>query len=154
MALAVLLLASPLIDVGALHPYQMTYFNSLVGGLEGAAGRYETDYWVSSYREAMLWIHRQSPPGRTVRVLVAGAEGDYARPAAEAYAAPGVEIVTPYQVQRDRLPRSAVDYYLATTRYGLDRGFDGPVVHTVGRRGAVFAVVKRVADVEPATPEG
>ena len=42
-----------------------------------------------------------------------------------------------------RLP-AGVDYYLATTRFGLHRNFPrSPVVHTVGRDGAIFAVVKQ-----------
>ena len=30
-----------------LHPYEYLYYNRAVGGLEGASGRYETDYWVN-----------------------------------------------------------------------------------------------------------
>ena len=30
-----------------LHPYEYLFYNSLVGGLPGAARRYETDYWVN-----------------------------------------------------------------------------------------------------------
>ena len=36
-----------------LHPYQYTYYNSLVGGTGGAAGQYETDYWLTCYKEAV-----------------------------------------------------------------------------------------------------
>ena len=36
-----------------LHPYQYLYYNPLVGGLEGAAGRYDTDYWVNIMPEAV-----------------------------------------------------------------------------------------------------
>ena len=36
-----------------------------------------------------------------------------------------------------------VDYYLATTRFGAADAFpDAPIVHTVGRGGAVFTVIK------------
>src|SRR5262249_22602212 len=30
-----------------LHPYEYLFYNSLVGGLPGAARRYDTDYWVN-----------------------------------------------------------------------------------------------------------
>ena len=33
-----------------LHPHQSVYFNSLTGGLPGADGKYETDYWGNSSR--------------------------------------------------------------------------------------------------------
>jgi hypothetical protein len=36
-----------------LHPHEYVYFNRLVGGLPGAYGRFETDYWGNSYREAV-----------------------------------------------------------------------------------------------------
>ena len=144
VALAALLL--PIKDVLALHPYQTTYFNTLIGGLEGADGRYETDYWVSSYREAMLWINRQAEgrPERPVRVLVAGGEGVYVRPAAEYYAVSNVEVVTPREVAQRKIPAEAIDFYLATTRYRLDARVDGEIVRTIGRRGAVFTVIKNL----------
>jgi hypothetical protein len=35
------------------------------------------------------------------------------------------------------------DYYVATTRYGLDRNFpDAPVAHRVGREGATFTLIR------------
>jgi hypothetical protein len=39
-----------------LHPYQYIYFNELVGGLPGANGRYELDYWGATYKEATEWL--------------------------------------------------------------------------------------------------
>jgi hypothetical protein len=39
-----------------LHPYQYIYFNALVGGLEGAYKKYDTDYWGASYNEAINWF--------------------------------------------------------------------------------------------------
>ena len=55
-------------DMVALHPYESVYFNRLVaGGLPGAAGRFETDYWGNSYREATEWVMR-SLPGNRIRI--------------------------------------------------------------------------------------
>jgi L-threonylcarbamoyladenylate synthase len=39
-----------------LHPYEYVYFNELVGGLNGAQGNYEMDYWGASYSEASAWL--------------------------------------------------------------------------------------------------
>lgn len=36
-----------------LHPYQYTYYNQFVGGTGAAAQRYETDYWMTCYKEAV-----------------------------------------------------------------------------------------------------
>lgn len=35
------------------HPHQNVYFNALVGGVRGAAGEYEMDYWGPSYRRLL-----------------------------------------------------------------------------------------------------
>lgn len=38
------------------HPYEYVYYNELVGGVKGAYGNYETDYWCQAPREAMKWL--------------------------------------------------------------------------------------------------
>ena len=136
-------LLAPITDLVRLHPYQTTYFNFLVGGVGGADGRYETDYWVSSYREAMLWVNEQvrREPERRYRVLVGG-DGSL-KPAASYYAAANVEtgFVGP-DFDRPELPANA-DYYIATTRFATADKFPrAPIVHTVGRGGAVYTVIK------------
>lgn len=40
-----------------LHPYEYTYFNSFVGELKGAYGKYETDYWGKSFKESIEWLN-------------------------------------------------------------------------------------------------
>ncbi|MBW1786602.1 MAG: glycosyltransferase family 39 protein [Deltaproteobacteria bacterium] len=39
-----------------LHPYQYVYYNQFVGGLRGADGLYEKDYWATSYKEAVALL--------------------------------------------------------------------------------------------------
>ncbi len=43
------------------HPNQYVYFNEFVGGINGAYGNYETDYYSNSCREAGEWIAKQEP---------------------------------------------------------------------------------------------
>jgi tetratricopeptide (TPR) repeat protein len=38
------------------HRYSYTYYNQLVGGLDGANGNYETDYYYVSQTEASKWL--------------------------------------------------------------------------------------------------
>ncbi len=47
-----------------LHPHQYLFYNALVGGLAGADGNYDTDYWVNIVPEAMskLRDHLASHP--------------------------------------------------------------------------------------------
>jgi hypothetical protein len=41
----------PAIRMVQLHPYEYVYFNDLFGGVRAAAGRFELDYWGTSFRE-------------------------------------------------------------------------------------------------------
>lgn len=42
-----------------LHPVEYTYYNALVGGVRGAAGRFDLDYWGGSMREAATRLEEQ-----------------------------------------------------------------------------------------------
>lgn len=55
-----------------LHPYEYSYFNSLVGGLPGAYGKYETDYWGKSYKEAIDWLNKNTSDIKTIYVKSCG----------------------------------------------------------------------------------
>jgi hypothetical protein len=137
-----LAIALPVRDMARLHPYETTYFNGLVGGVGAAYGWYETDYWVLSYREAMEWVNRRADARNAeVRVLVAANE--LSRTSAEAFAGDGVELETMLEgVVPGPLP-DRFDYYVATTRYGMDSNYaDTPILHSIGRSGAVFAVIR------------
>lgn len=59
-ALPVLLLVRTLV---AIHPYEVVFFNALVGGPAGAARNFELDYWGTSILEASRWIDRNLPKG-------------------------------------------------------------------------------------------
>lgn len=138
------LLLLPLVPLVRLHPYQVTYYNALVGGVAGADGRYWTDYSLSSYAEAIRWINRQPrPAGRPTTLVLAG--GPPILEWARAYAADGIEVELLRDYAGRRRPRlSPGDYYLGGTRLDADRAFPrSPVVHTVGRAGAVFSVVRK-----------
>ena len=47
-------LASPVVDMVRLHPYEYTSFNHIAGGIAGARPRYMIDYWGLSMRQASL----------------------------------------------------------------------------------------------------
>ncbi|HEC82922.1 MAG TPA: hypothetical protein ENI46_00365, partial [Firmicutes bacterium] len=38
------------------HPHENVYFNTLVGGVRGAVGKFELDYWGLCYRQGLEWI--------------------------------------------------------------------------------------------------
>lgn len=142
-ALLLVACALPVPSLVRLHPYQMTYFNAFVGGVAGASGRYETDYWLSSYKEAIEWVNERADDhgGRPLRILVA--IDRYAWDCAARYLEHGVVMQEVPRVQPGGEVPAPFDYYVATTRYGADRGYSGsPTVHEVGRDGAVFSVIR------------
>jgi hypothetical protein len=52
-----------------LHPYEYTYFNTGAGGVSGAYGNYDLDYWCTSLKEATEVINQIAPSGDTVQVF-------------------------------------------------------------------------------------
>jgi hypothetical protein len=143
IALMLALLLWPAKDMIALHPYQSCYFNGIVGGVSGAWERYDTDYWASSYKEAAEWINERAvEAGRDpVSVLVAGTE--MLAPCFQHYLNAKVRFRTMNARGITKALPAGVDYYVALTRRHYHKNFpDAPVVHTIGRDGAVFAVIK------------
>lgn len=56
-----LLAALPARFMLANHPNQYVYFNELTGGLKGAYGHYETDYYMNSVKQAYKWLLKHDP---------------------------------------------------------------------------------------------
>jgi hypothetical protein len=131
-ALVAAALALPAHALVRLHPYQYCYFSEAVGGLRSAEGRYDLDYWLTSYREAALELARRAPmkpSGEPARVFV------YGEPAAAAHYFP--------ETLRAVDEPGAADYLIVTTRHGMHRRFPGDVLFRVERDGAALAVVKQ-----------
>jgi len=138
-----LLLLWPVKDLIALHPYQSSYFNGIVGGVSGAWEEYDTDYWASSYKEAAEWINERAEEarGRPVSVLLAGTE--LVALSFQHYLHANVRFRTMNRRGLTGPLPEGVDYYVALTRRHYHENFPGaPVLHTIGRDGATFAVIK------------
>ena len=123
-----------LIGILNLHPYQYTYYNSFVGGTSRAFRNYETDYWLTCYKESVerleennnqpinLFVHRESY-------------------IAAYYADPTITVNDLRGAVSDV---QSGDYVLVNTRTNEDRRVfrDAPVLSQIGRGGAVFCVTK------------
>ncbi|MFT4760305.1 MAG: tetratricopeptide (TPR) repeat protein [Paraglaciecola sp.] len=51
-----IMVASTTLFIARNHHYPYVYFNLLSGGLDGAYGEYETDYWGVSVKQAIDWM--------------------------------------------------------------------------------------------------
>ena len=52
----VLFLFHPIRHYMVNHPYQYIYFNEIIGGVKGAYGNYEMDYYFNSGKKAAFWM--------------------------------------------------------------------------------------------------
>ena len=133
----------PVHQIVRLHPYQLTYFNELVGGLRGAEGRFETEYWLTSYKEAVEWLNdRADRSGQTVGIYVATISE--AVECARYYCGPHVRVrlANFYAPLTGPFPPD-IDYFVSTTRFRHDENYPmARTVKTIGREGAVFTVIK------------
>lgn len=55
-----LILAPGIFALVRLHPYPYTYYNAFIGGVGGAFRRYETDYWLTCYKETLRLINQEA----------------------------------------------------------------------------------------------
>jgi hypothetical protein len=60
--LAVLALVPGIVGIIRLHPYEYIYYNELVGGVRGAAGRFDLDYFCTASRRAMDVVNQAADP--------------------------------------------------------------------------------------------
>ena len=72
---------SLLFTLYSFHPFQITYFNELVGGVKGAFGKYDLDYWGGSQKHAVIWVNENAPQNSKVHIVMsADVAGRYLRP--------------------------------------------------------------------------
>lgn len=133
--LAAICILPGVIGSAALHPYQYIYYNGFAGGTANAAGKFETDYWLTSYREAAAYINENAPPN--ANILAWGA-GYNVRANARAD-------LTVFDFDTDDLPNS-YEYAVITTRFDnhIHLYRNAEVVFEVKKNGALLAVVKKL----------
>ena len=67
--LAILLLVPPLVSIVRIHPYELSYYSEIVGGLRGAIGLgLETTFWCESYKDCLPYLNANSPQGASIWV--------------------------------------------------------------------------------------
>lgn len=144
-------LVSAGVRMSRLHPYEYTFLNSFAGGIPDGARRFDTDYWITSYREASFAVTMharaaasamgKSFPATQFSVAVVGP------PESIAEDLPSNFVLTAYQ------PDIRTDYLVATTRWDSDRYWpDWPQVAEVGRGGMRFAVVRAAPELARLVP--
>jgi len=118
-----------------LHPYEYAYYNSFIGGTDGAFRNYETDYWLTCYKESIEYLNQNANEGSDINVF------------REAYIATGYgeNSFNFIDIRKGRAKILPGDYVLINTRTNEDRSYtiDIPVIFKVERGKAVFCIVKQ-----------
>ncbi len=121
-------------EMVALHPYQYVSYNHLfAGGLPGAKGKWELDYWSDSVREASNELNDYvKAEGRTVRTPYTVAV------CAEALQA-STYLGPQFRVSSDW---TRADFFISTTHMDCHKTLKGDIVARVQREGTTLAVVR------------
>jgi hypothetical protein len=124
-----------ILGIVRLHPYEYSYYNSFVGGTERVFRSYETDYWLTCYKEAVEALNQETDP-ITLYVHREAYIADY-------YANPNISV----REQRDSADEiKSGDYILVNTRTNEDRRIlkDISPLMQIQRGDAIFCIIKRV----------
>jgi len=134
IALIALCLIPGIVGIIRLHPYEYIYYNSFIGGVDGAQGRFELDYWGTSYREAAEYVNKIAPANAVI--WVEGPSHLF-----DLYAREDLKIYSDHEVER----ADHYDYVVATTRYNLDLASytDAKIIYKIARGDAILAVIKQ-----------
>lgn len=134
--LVLILLLPGILGIFQLHPYEYSYYNSFVGGTNGVFRQYETDYWLTCYKDSVerleqiadapvnLYVHREAY-------------------IAEYYVNAGVTV---HELRGAVNEVQSGDYVLVNTRTNEDRRIfkDAPVLFSIGRGDGAFCIMKQI----------
>ena len=136
IVLLIALAAPGALGIFQLHPYEYTYYNSLVGGTSGAFRKYETEYWLTCYKEAVEQLNETT----TAPINLFVKREAYV---AATYANANIN-VRDLRGATDQV--QAGDYILINTRTNEDRSTfkDAPIVIEIQRGEATFCIVRQI----------
>jgi hypothetical protein len=129
-----LFISSQIATMVRLHPYEYMFANQLTGGVRGAYGRFESDYWGSSFKEAAQQIQDLVakeggvPPGKIFKIAICGPWDS-----AMIYLPPDYEPV---------VANEPAEFFLSTTRWMCQNMRPGKEVIRIERLGVPLAIVK------------
>lgn len=133
IALVLALLVPGIFGAIGLHPYEYAYYNSFTGGTSGAFRTYETEYWLTCYKEAVQGFNEQNAQLFVKREPYI----------AEYYANENITI-RDYRAEFGNIQSG--DFVLINTRTNEDiKTFkDAPTILSIQRGDAEFCVIKQV----------
>jgi len=128
-----IMLAPGIYNLIQLHPYEYAYYNSFTGGTSGAFRAYETEYWLTCYKEAVEQFNESDAQLFVKR-----------EPYIAAYYASKNITIRDYRAEFGNIQSG--NFVLVNTRANEDiKTFkDAPVVLQIRRGNAVFCEIKKI----------
>ena len=119
-----------------LHPYEYTYYNSFIGGTGSAFRSYETEYWLTCYKEAVEQLNSRI----TEPINLFVKREAYI---AATYANANINVID-LRGETDQV--SSGDYVLVNTRLNEDRSTfkNAPIVIEIKRDNATFCIIRQI----------
>jgi len=130
-----LILLPGFIGIAQLHPYEYAYYNSFVGGTNQVFREYETEYWLTCYKEAVEDLNQLSDPSN----LYVHREAYIAA----YYANSNFNVLELKGALKDV---KSGDHVLVSSRSNEDQKIfkDAPEIIQVTRGDATFCVIKQI----------
>ncbi len=121
--------------IARLHPYEYAYYNSFLGGTEYTFRKYETDYWLTCYKEAVEELNAMHDPINLYVHREAYIAAYYAN-----------DNISVHELRGAANEVQSGDYVLVNTRTNEDRRIlrEIPPVIQIRRGNALFCSIKRV----------
>jgi 4-amino-4-deoxy-L-arabinose transferase-like glycosyltransferase len=134
--LGFLLILPGINGIAKLHPYEYSYYNSFVGGTSGAFRSYETDYWLTCYKDSVEGLNDITTQPASLFVK---REAYIAR----LYADANINVL---DLRGAANEVGSGDFVLVNTRTNEDRSTfrDDPTVIEIKRGGAIFCIIRQV----------
>lgn len=140
VAVALVAIASPVIEMVRLHPYQYTQFNHLAGGVQRAEERYMLDYWGLAFKQAAEQLRARLEEEHTLKSKSGAWRVAVCGPNLPAAVELGPHFVTSWQ-------SSGADFALVLGEFYC-ANLHAPVLVQIEREGVVYA---RVYDIRQRT---
>jgi len=136
--LGIVLILPGISGIIQLHPYEYAYYNSFVGGTSGVFRSYETDFWLTCYKDAVEELNGQT--NAPINLFVK-------REAyiAATYANKNINV---QDLRGAANEVSSGDYILVNTRTNEDQDHtafkDAPTVIEIKRGNATFCIIRKI----------
>ncbi|HEU0293086.1 MAG TPA: glycosyltransferase family 39 protein [Anaerolineales bacterium] len=134
--LVTVLILPGIMAIVRLHPYEYTYYNSFIGGTDGAFRNYETDYWLTCYKETVERLNNLTSEPVDLYVK---REAYVAAPYAN-------QNITVHELRDAGEQVQSGDYVLVNTRLNDDRSTfrDAVELFQIKRGNATFCILRQI----------